>query len=94
MTEQETTRYTAFNGSRRFVSGELGDVAAQVKDLLDRDTEASVLIFDDRTARLGRSEFSRGRKKTCLRGWLGPRPRSRERLGVEEGRSSAWSGGK
>ncbi|MQQ99903.1 DUF2239 family protein [Glaciimonas soli] len=41
------TRCTAFHQDRRIASGELSDVALQVKTLLDQEPNASVLIFDD-----------------------------------------------
>jgi hypothetical protein len=40
---------TAFDGPKRIASGDLVDVARAVKSVLDRDTAASVLIFDDST---------------------------------------------
>jgi hypothetical protein len=40
----------AFSGPRRIASGALADVALQVKRLLDRESWAQVLIFDDLTA--------------------------------------------
>jgi uncharacterized protein len=40
---------TAFEGSRRIASGELGYVAAQTKPMLERGGNGPVLIFHDRT---------------------------------------------
>lgn len=42
---------TAFSGSRHIASGPLADVALAAKSVLDEDRTASVLIFDDATAR-------------------------------------------
>lgn len=41
---------TAFAGSRRIASGELAEVAAAVKEVLDYGTSEPVLIFDDHTS--------------------------------------------
>src|SRR4051812_29698153 len=40
---------TAFAGSRRIASGELKHVALKTKELVDRNEQAPVLIFDDVT---------------------------------------------
>src|ERR1019366_5123700 len=42
---------TAFADFRRVASGSIVEVALSVKETLDRDAGASVLIFDDRTSR-------------------------------------------
>lgn len=42
---------TAFEGSRCIASGDLSSVAAKVKEAVDRDDRAAVLIFDDSTSR-------------------------------------------
>src|SRR3954453_15336009 len=41
--------YTAFAGPTRIASGELGEVALKVKELIERDRSDLVLIFDDVT---------------------------------------------
>jgi hypothetical protein len=41
--------YTAFVGFEPLASGRLNEVALAVKDLVDQDATASVLIFDERT---------------------------------------------
>ncbi len=40
---------TAFEGSRRIGTGEMGKVAVEVKKVLERGERGTVLIFDDRT---------------------------------------------
>lgn len=44
-------RCTGFAGDRRFASGDCRTVAAAARSLLDADPSASLLIFDDMTAR-------------------------------------------
>ena len=44
------TTVTAFVGSTRIATGDLGQVAAKAKTVLDRDEWAQVLIFDDVTS--------------------------------------------
>lgn len=44
------TRCTAFDGSRSVASGELRQVVTQVKEIVDEERQAAVLIFDDATA--------------------------------------------
>jgi len=46
-----STSFIAFEGSRRIASGNLQDVALKAKEILDRDVNASVLIFDEVTSR-------------------------------------------
>jgi len=41
---------TAFAGSRRIASGDLTSVAAKVKETMERDGRAVILIFDDATS--------------------------------------------
>jgi len=43
---------TAFSGTRRIASGDLAQVALKVKEVMERDKWAQVLIFDDLTSRL------------------------------------------
>ncbi|AGA24972.1 DUF2239 family protein [Singulisphaera acidiphila] len=50
MKDREYGRCTAFEGVRRIASGELGQVALRVKEVLDRGETAPVLIFDDVTS--------------------------------------------
>jgi uncharacterized protein len=51
MNEARAISCTAFAGHRRVASGELGDVAAKVKDLSDRGEAESILVFDDDSGR-------------------------------------------
>jgi hypothetical protein len=51
MSEARAISCTAFAGHRRVASGELGDVAAKVKDLSDRGEAESILVFDDDSGR-------------------------------------------
>jgi hypothetical protein len=50
MPELNQTFCTAFEGTRRIASGELGHVARKSKDVIDRNGRAPVLIFDDSTS--------------------------------------------
>jgi uncharacterized protein len=43
---------TAFNGTKLIASGNLRDVALKSKEVVDRDSDAQVLIFDDVTSEL------------------------------------------
>jgi hypothetical protein len=57
MIKMLSPRFTAFEGSRRIASGELADVVATTKRVLDRGERAPVLIFDDRTSRQVEVDF-------------------------------------
>jgi hypothetical protein len=48
---------TAFSGTRRIATGGLREVAAKAKALLDRNSHAQVLIFDDSTSELIEVDF-------------------------------------
>jgi hypothetical protein len=48
---KQSPRFVAFEGSRRIAAGELADVVAGAKHVLDRGERAPVLLFDDRTGR-------------------------------------------
>ena len=50
-------RCTAFEGSRCIASGELAQVVAKVKEVTDRGTGESVLIFDDFNSELIEVDF-------------------------------------
>ncbi len=45
----ESAAYIAFEGDRRIAAGSLPDVARTAKEVLDRRTDASILIFDRAT---------------------------------------------
>lgn len=47
----DTSHYTAFAGDHRLAAGSLPDVARAVRLTLDRQPDAAILIFDDRTGR-------------------------------------------
>jgi uncharacterized protein len=49
MAEIDRTRYTAFEGYRRIVSGDLAVVAEKTKKVIDRGEKAPVLVFADAT---------------------------------------------
>jgi uncharacterized protein len=55
--DQDSTYCTAFEGSRCIASGELFNVARMVKNVIDKDEKASVLIFDDWTSELVEVDF-------------------------------------
>jgi hypothetical protein len=50
MVETAPPGCTAFAGSRRIASGDLASVAAKVKQAVDRDERAAILVFDDVTS--------------------------------------------
>lgn len=50
MTAPAQTLCTAFEGCRRIASGELADVAAKVKQIIDAGQHEPVVIFDDATS--------------------------------------------
>lgn len=50
MEQAYSTSYIAFAGVQRIASGELAQVVLQAKQAIDRDTQASVLIFNDTTS--------------------------------------------
>jgi hypothetical protein len=49
--------FTAFEGSRRIISGSLAEVAAATKPIADRPDHAPILIFDDQTAETVNIDF-------------------------------------
>jgi uncharacterized protein len=55
--DEQDTRCTAFEGSRRIASGNLVGVAGEVKTIIDRGEQASILIFDDLTSELIEVDF-------------------------------------
>ena len=66
MGEQTLKTCTAFKGTRRVASGNLLKVAGNVKEIIDQDEEASILIFDDDTSELVEVDF-RGTMKDVLK---------------------------
>jgi uncharacterized protein len=50
MGEQNVRSCTAFKGNQRVASGNLLNVARKVKEIIDQDGQASILIFDDVTS--------------------------------------------
>ncbi len=66
MSEQDRKYCTAFEGSRCIASGELTHVARKVKESLDKNSKAAVLIFDDGTSELVEIDF-RGTMKDVLK---------------------------
>ncbi|HQE84782.1 MAG TPA: DUF2239 family protein [Candidatus Hydrogenedentes bacterium] len=57
MEEHAVQQCTAFEGSRCIASGALADVVGKVKEAMDRDEKASILIFDDYTSELVEVDF-------------------------------------
>jgi uncharacterized protein len=51
MTQTDASQYTAFDGSRRLVSGSLAKVALAVKKWSEGASSSPILIFDDSTGR-------------------------------------------
>ncbi len=65
MGEQNLTGCTAFSGNQLVASGNLLKVAGKVKEIMDQDEQASILIFDDDTGELVEVDF-RGTMKDVL----------------------------
>jgi hypothetical protein len=57
MNESHAVSCTAFAGRKRIACGGLREVAAKAKALLDRNSHAQVLIFDDSTSELIEVDF-------------------------------------
>jgi uncharacterized protein len=66
MDEQNLKSCTAFKGNQRVASGELFKVARKVKEIIDQDEQASILIFDDVTSELVEVDF-RGTMEDVLK---------------------------
>jgi hypothetical protein len=65
MDRQDIKSCTAFEGNRCIASGNLVQVAKKAKAIIDRDRQASVLIFDDFTSELIEVDF-RGTMRDVL----------------------------
>jgi len=65
MGEREPIECTAFNGNQLIASGNLLKVAGKVKEIIDQDKQASILIFNDDTSELVEVDF-RGTMKDVL----------------------------
>ena len=70
MTATNRHTCTAFNGAARIATGDLTWVALAVKEVLEADESAQVLIFDDRACRLIEIDF-RGNRDDVLRAVAG-----------------------
>lgn len=57
MGERNPIDCTAFNGHRRIASGNLLKVASKVKEVIDLDEQASILIFNNSTSELVEVDF-------------------------------------
>jgi len=66
MDKQDIQRCTAFEGCRCIASGDLVAVAKKAKDIIDREEQVSVLIFDDFTSELIEVDF-RGTMEDVLK---------------------------
>jgi hypothetical protein len=66
MKSQDRTHCTAFEGFRCIASGELAQVALEVKKVIDRGERAPVLIFDDETSEQVEVDF-RGTSEDVLK---------------------------
>jgi hypothetical protein len=66
MDEQDCKRCTAFKGDHCIVSGNLLKVAKKVKEVIGRDDQLPVLIFDDLTSELIEVDF-RGAMEDVLK---------------------------
>ena len=66
MDEQALKSCTAFEGNHRVASGNLLKVSRKVKEVIDRDQQASILIFDDFTSELVEVDF-RGTMEDVLK---------------------------
>ena len=92
------TTVTAFVGTTRIATGDLRQVAAKAKTVLDRDAWAQVLIFDDVTScpvdldwsgtledvlqRVGQMSFAPPERETALEAEGDARRPGRPKLGV------------
>jgi hypothetical protein len=65
MGKQNPTDCTAFNGNQLIASGNLLKVARKVKEIMDADKQASILIFNDYSSELVEIDF-RGTMKDVL----------------------------
>ncbi len=65
----------AFEGARRIATGDLAEVAAKVKEVVDRGDHGPLLIFDDVTSELVEIDFRKPLQPA-------PRPPGRPKLGV------------
>lgn len=65
MGEPNIKTCTAFKGDKRVASGRLSKVAKKVKEILDQEGHASILIFDDITSELVEVDF-RGTREDVL----------------------------
>ncbi len=50
MGEQDIKNCTAFSGNQMIASGSISEVAKKVKELMEKEEQVSILIFDDNTA--------------------------------------------
>jgi uncharacterized protein len=66
MDEQDKKSCTAFKGNHRIASGNRLKVARKVKEIIDQDEKASILIFDDFTSDLVEVDF-RGTMEDVLK---------------------------
>ncbi len=66
MDGQGVTTCTAFEGDRRVASGTLVQVAQKAKEIIDRDGQVPVLIFDDSTSEIVEVDF-RGTMEDVLK---------------------------
>lgn len=71
MDEQDLKSCTAFEGNRCIVSGSLLKVAKKVKEIIGRNEQAPILIFDDLTSELVEVDF-RGTRQDVLRRLVKP----------------------
>ncbi len=67
MDEQNLKSCTAFEGNQRVASGKLSKVARKVKEIIDRDAQASILIFDDVTSELVEVNFCGTMEEVLMR---------------------------
>ncbi len=66
-----TQNCTAFAGTKRIASGDLGNVIRKSRELMDADERSQVLIFDDATSDIIEVDF-RGTPEEVLRRLTGP----------------------
>src|SRR5687767_5246078 len=76
--------FTSFAGHNRIACGELPEMLLPMKEHLDRNDEANVIIFDDETGKQVEFDF-RGSPEEVVRRAVPPKPRTgpgRPKLGV------------
>jgi hypothetical protein len=82
MSEEAVPAFVAFADTARIATGDLASVAAAVRQALDRDRDAALLVFNNDTAEVVDLDL-RGTESDILARYAAPAPRrGRPKLGV------------